>query len=127
MNILDKTATIGDLLVWNIGLAGFLLNISVCPIMPSIVGRFDKMFMALGGKLPFVTELMIAHCGKIYAITTIVVTAMIYLGIFVAKKNEYRIILVVGANWILGTAIGLGILGIFYPILELQSAVRGGG
>ena len=49
-----------------------------------------------------------------------------YLALFRLTDATMRIIAVIAANWLVAAGIGLGIFAVITPILELQSAVRGG-
>nr|MDQ3024860.1 hypothetical protein [bacterium] len=82
IDVLEKPATVGDILAWNMAIPAVLAVWVPFYIATVVVPKFQSMFDSLGGKLPAVTVFVISW-GGIYALgLAALVLVMVFLGLF---------------------------------------------
>lgn len=95
-------------------------------LLVGVVPKFKTMFDALKGELPYVTQLLLA-LSNFTTNNLVIILGLVGIAGWFAFKHAARI--PVAANIILvvvlSGAIAATPMAIFYPILQLQSAIRG--
>ncbi len=123
-SILEKPATIGDILAWNMAIPAVLSIWVPFYIATMVVPKFQNMFASLGGALPAFTNFII-NWGIFFAVAVAgLILTLVFMGLFRVHHQASRLGLLALANIILFGSIGLYVLAIYQPILELQNAVR---
>jgi hypothetical protein len=125
--LLERPARIGDIISWNMGIAAVILALTVCPLGPGFLARFQRMFDALGGKLPALTVLYLTFPRLIFYGAAVAVICAVYYALVMQEHQGRKVMICFGACTTVCGVILLGVAATFYPILELQSAIRGGG
>ena len=125
-DVLDKPATVGDILAWNMAIPAVITAWAPLYVATAIVPKFKTMFASFGGILPFVTVFVIDYGGIFTLVVTAISLALVFIGLFKIADHGIRIACLVLANFLLFSSLGVCVYAIYYPILELQSAVRGG-
>ena len=125
MIVFDKNATVGDVIGWVVTLPMLLSSFMIGPGIPKIVGNFNGMFTALGGELPLITRFILAIPNLLLPVPLMILAVVSVLIMLKSEDNSKKAIIPVLCLWLWSAYIGMIILGIFYPILQLQSAVRG--
>ena len=126
MTIFDKNATVGDVIGWIVTIPMLLSSFTIGPTLPKLVGNFDGMFAALRGELPMITRFILSIPNlalPLPLMTLAVVSAVVLLK---NENNTTKALIPALCLWLWSTYIGMILLGIMYPILQLQAAVRSG-
>ncbi len=126
MEIFSKQATVGDAIGWIVTIPMMLSSFTIGPMIPGIVGNFHHMFDALHGELPMITQLVLGiptWCLPFPLMALALGSAWIMCRSG-DNTNKALIPMAFLGSW--AAYVGLLIGAIFYPILLLQAAVRGG-
>lgn len=95
-------------------------------LLANVVPKFDAMFTALGGELPAITQLVLL-LSKFVTGWLLVLVGLTAIAAVVGYRYSTRIPLPIYIVVLVLLVLVIVILpvAIFYPILQLQSAVRG--
>lgn len=95
-------------------------------LLAFVVPKFDAMFAALGGELPAITQVVLS-LSKFVTGWLLVLVGLAAIAMVFGYRYSTRIPLAVYVVTLVLLALVIVILpvAIFYPILQLQSAVRG--
>jgi len=126
MEIFNKQATVGDVIGWIVTIPMILTTITIGPMTPRIIGNFHLMFDALHGQLPTVTKLVLGIPNWFLPIPLMALAIGSTWIMFKTKDNIIKALIPVLFLWLWASYIGMLFYAIYYPILELQSAVKGG-
>ena len=117
---LDRQPTMADVIAWVLAVPAIFLGITVCPYMLRVVPRFEGMFKSLNAKLPGVTIFILEHGWWFFTVLPFAVVAGMLWVLLKSDNGSHK----VGAAFVAGQIIlaiaGTAVVGIFYPILELQ-------
>jgi len=125
MTLFDKSATVGDVIGWVVTLPMLLSSFIIGPGIPKIVGNFNGMFTPIGGELALITRFMLAIPNLLLPIPLMILAIASAWIMLKSEDNSKKALIPVLCLWLWSSYIGMVVLGIFYPILQLQSAVRG--
>ncbi len=120
----DRPATLGDVLGWILVFQLATLTF-IASRIPSAIEKFKPMFDSLRGELPSVTKWVLGTPGFIWLLVPLALTATAMWLLVKSRNGTVKVVFPACAYFVALAMIGLVILGIFYPILQLQSAVRG--
>lgn len=95
-------------------------------LLVMVVPKFKTMFDALKGELPQVTQVMLA-LSNVITNNLVIIVGILGLAGWFAFRNAARIPVALSVVLLVVLAGGIVVtpLAIFYPIVQLQSAVRG--
>jgi len=120
----DRPATLGDVVGWILAFQLVTLTI-IASRIPSMVEKFKPMFEALRGELPSVTKLVLGTPGFVWLVIPLTLTATAMWLLVKSRNGTVKVVFPLCAYFVEVTMIGLVVTGIVYPILQLQSALRG--
>jgi type II secretory pathway component PulF len=122
MTVFDKNATVGDVIGWVVTLPMLLSSFMIGPALPKLVGNFNGMFTAIGGEMPLITRLLLAIPNALLPLPLMALAVISAWVLMKNPNNTTKALIPVLCLWLWSAYIGMIILGIFYPILQLQSA-----
>jgi type II secretory pathway component PulF len=125
MTMFEKSATIGDVIGWIATLPMLLLSIVFGLVLPRAVRSYQVMFDSMGSELPSITVFLVS-IPKLIIPIPIFVLALISTWVMiksVSDLNKCIIPILCACLW--SMYIGFIFIAIYYPLLQLQSAVRG--
>lgn len=124
VDLFDRPATLGDVIGWILLFQLATLTL-IATRIPSTIDKFRMMFTQLGGELPGVTQMILGMPSFVWLVVPLALTGIATWILVKSQNGLLKVAFPACAYVVEVTMVGLAVLGIFYPILQLQSAVRG--
>ena len=124
MKYLSDNPKMSDVIAWTMAAPAIVIGLVFCPYLIYTYPKFEKMFTALGAKLPDITVFMISNN---HWFLSVVPNSISILLIFLLAKHVNQPICILWSfiaivlNWFIW---GLVLSGLFLPILELQKQLN---
>lgn len=124
MSFLDRQPTMADVIAWVLATPAIIMGLTACPYMLRVVPKFEPMFMSLNAKLPGITIFILTQGWWFFVILPFAIVAGLLFVLVRSSNGLVKVISAFVAGQIVLGIIGSAVVGIFYPILELQKQMK---
>lgn len=120
----DRPATLGDVVGWILAFQLVVFTFIMLRV-PSAIEKFKPMFEALRGEMTSVSEALLKTPAFVWLVIPLALTGSVIWILVKSRNGMTKVVVSACAYFIELMMVGWVLVGIFYPILQLQSAVRG--